>query len=88
MGQHAQAQHVTVNLHYTGSSVQLAVADDGWGIPLQTLDDGPAAGQGIAIMRERACQLGGEFSLESKPGHGLRLSVMVPCPDHGAQSQR
>lgn len=77
---HAQAEHVTVDLQYNKDSVCLIVADDGQGVVLQTLDDGRGQGQGIANMRDRVRQLGGELSLESRPGHGMRLSATVPCP--------
>lgn len=79
--QHAQAEHVTVDLQYNKDSVCLTVADDGQGAVLQTLDRGRGSGQGIANMQDRARQLGGELSLESRPGHGMRLSATVPCPD-------
>jgi signal transduction histidine kinase len=77
--QHAQAQRVTVNLQYRADDVRLSVADDGRGVAPGALGDGPDAGHGIANMRERTRLLDGEFDLKSKPGHGLRLSVSVPC---------
>ena len=79
--QHSQARHVTVNLQYTGDGVCLVVADDGQGLELKALDDETGVGHGIANMRERVRQMDGELSLESKHGHGLRLSVTVPCAD-------
>ncbi len=79
--QHAEAGHVTVDLRYAGESVCLTVADDGKGIALDDLGDIISPGHGIANMQERARLMEGEFMLEREPGHGLRLSVTVPCGD-------
>ena len=77
--QHAQAQQVTVDLCYTSGDVRLTVADDGCGMALGKLKDGQNSGYGIANMRERTRQLEGTLDLQSKPGHGTRLSVTMPC---------
>ncbi len=33
---------------------------------------------GLLGMRERAQSLGGEFQLISEPGHGVKISVIIP----------
>jgi signal transduction histidine kinase len=33
---------------------------------------------GVSVMRERAKLLGGEFTLESAPGQGTRVTVELP----------
>jgi signal transduction histidine kinase len=35
-------------------------------------------GIGLESMRERAESLNGEFSLESRPGRGTKIYVMLP----------
>ncbi len=85
--QHARARQVTVNLLYNPDGVCLSVADDGRGLGPEAAGNGPHSGQGLANMRERARQLGGELSLESKPGQGLRLSVTAPCRNEGRRRE-
>lgn len=57
--------------------VRVVIRDDGVGMNL----DAPRAGYGLILTRERARNLGGMFSLSSRPGHGLRVAVEVPL-DH------
>jgi signal transduction histidine kinase len=80
---HAQATRVTVSLSATplsqesngglGHEVRLVIYDDGVGYPAW---DEQSAGLGIGIMRERAATIGAALSLESKPGHGTRVSLI------------
>ena len=34
---------------------------------------------GMAGMRERATQMGATFSLDSSPGQGTKVELVVPC---------
>jgi signal transduction histidine kinase len=79
--QHAGAAHVTVGLAYQGDETVLTVADDGKGLDLADLDNGHR-GQGMVNMRARAMMLGGELIIDSAPGQGTSLSLVVPC-QHG-----
>jgi signal transduction histidine kinase len=72
---HASAKRVKVSIEHDGPQVRLAVEDDGIGF------DPGAAGPGtlgLAGMRHRAERLGGSFSVESAPGRGSRVEVVVP----------
>ena len=52
--------------------IHLAVQDDGKGFePRQR-------GLGLLGMEERVTHLGGEFQVESTPGHGTILNVVLP----------
>ena len=60
-----------------GSTLTLVVDDDGTGFD-------PSArvgsrGAGILGMRERAAALGGRLDLETSPGRGTTLRLVVPC---------
>ena len=78
--QHARAANVVLELGEDASALRVAVSDDGVGFDVaQTLDQ--AAGQGhlgFLGMRERALMLGGEFHVESRPGHGTRIAIRIP----------
>ena len=70
---HARARHCAVRLTVGESWVDIAVTDDGAGLP-------PAyrPGVGIQSMRERAEELGGSFSLEAAAGGGTRVRARLP----------
>jgi signal transduction histidine kinase len=65
-------------------SVAITVRDDGE-LRFEVRDDGigfAAAGGGLGVgltnMRDRLAAVGGEFSVESKPGHGTRVTGRIP----------
>jgi signal transduction histidine kinase len=80
---HGAATHVTVSLDRRPGLANLAIVDDGSGFPRQIR---PEIGQGLGLpgMRERAEQLGGELTIESKPGLGTRIALSIPLPEIGA----
>jgi signal transduction histidine kinase len=53
--------------------LELEVTDDGLGVPSEVLE-----GVGLCSMRERACELGGSFSVERRPVGGTRVCVEIP----------
>ena len=72
---HAAAQHVTVSLRFGRASVALAVQDDGAGLAGEAGGEG---GFGLAGLRERAEQLGGDFSAGPRDGGGFALEMVLP----------
>ena len=77
---HARARNVFVNMVKKDEKLSLSVEDDGVGFDLEkamkaTIRKGPL---GLLIMRERAEQLGGDFTVESQIGKGTQLLVEIP----------
>jgi signal transduction histidine kinase/ligand-binding sensor domain-containing protein len=73
---HAQATRIIVRLSRANGMVSLVVSDDGRGFDPGEL--GASGGLGLVMMRERATQLNGTFTVDSAPGRGTRISVAVP----------
>lgn len=78
---HAGATDVAIAISETDRELRLEIQDDGRGF---TVTETPAAtpakrrGHGLASMKARAAQLGGELTIESKPSHGTRLRLRLP----------
>jgi two-component system, NarL family, sensor histidine kinase UhpB len=72
---HSGAARIEVRLRRRGDGgVELEVADDGRGFAF----DESEGGLGIAGMRERALLIGGELTIESRPGRGTTVRLAVP----------
>lgn len=77
---YARAKKVFVNLVNKDEEVSLSIEDDGIGFdPKRVVQTaGEEMPLGLLIMRERAEQLNGEFTLDSQVGKGTHLLVEIP----------
>jgi signal transduction histidine kinase len=71
--QHAAARHVKIAVQQEAGSLRLAIEDDGKGFDAQQ-----ERGMGLLGMQERVGYLGGKFVVESSPGKGTALKVVLP----------
>lgn len=69
---HSDASHCRASVARKGQQIRLTVVDDGRGGVIQE-------GAGLAGMRERVKQAGGEMSVESR--QGVTVTVRVPLAD-------
>ncbi len=76
--QHADAKRVVIRLTYTPQRVQLAIDDDGSGFDPGRVS---AARFGLRGIKERARLLGGRLQIESEPGSGTSIDVLVELED-------
>jgi signal transduction histidine kinase len=75
VSRHAEAATCRVSLYRDEDGGVLEVDDDGRGFdPTRTT----AAGQGLRNLRERAERLGGQAEIDSAPGQGTRIRVIIP----------
>jgi signal transduction histidine kinase len=73
---HGNARHATVEL-FVGELLRLRVADDGEGFdPLYTAEK--EGSYGLLGMRERAADVGGRLYVDSTPGGGTVIDLVVP----------
>ncbi|MDY0743080.1 sensor histidine kinase [Paucibacter sp. R3-3] len=71
---HANARRVRIVTRHYGSYVEIRVEDDGDGFDLQTAQ----RGRGLKSQQKRAQRLGGHLNIESRLGHGTRMSLRLP----------
>jgi signal transduction histidine kinase len=71
--QHAQAKTARVSVCENAGSILVEVQDDGSGF-----DPDRMRGLGLLGMEERARHLGGTFAVDSRPGRGTNVRVMLP----------
>lgn len=87
----AGAQLVEIELRREGRDFWVRVRDDGAGMdgealrragdPFFTTKPGRRIGLGLALLRQTAEELGGEFSILSAPGRGTEVRARIPW-DH------
>jgi two-component system sensor histidine kinase UhpB len=77
---HAQVRQARIVLVYQSQEITLKIEDSGVGFnPVQSF--APPRGWGLAGMRERVESVGGQLSIESRPGIGTIVEVAVPVFD-------
>jgi len=89
VARHAHARNVQVRLWVDDPPdpvLYLSVRDDGVGAPARALDD--ARSYGVMGMRERAGHFGGKLSIDSAPGQGTRVRLVMPLHLPVAPSSR
>lgn len=78
---HSKATHAGIEITYQISMVKIVVKDNGVGFALDKLEAMIARGNshfGIMGMRERVELLGGRMDIESEPGAGAKLTMIIP----------
>ena len=77
---HARAQQVDVYFSYDEQQVILEIRDDGEGfvVPARWINLARQGHLGLVSAHERAQAVGGQFIVESAPGHGTLVRVVVP----------
>jgi two-component system sensor histidine kinase UhpB len=81
VARHADAREVSVGLRTDADGLELVVRDDGRGFEpgaASTTGGGDGGGLGLGGMAERARLVGGELTIESRPGGGTELCLRVP----------
>ena len=77
---HANAGSIAVELQFDRDAITLRVTDDGQGFTPDFTGD--ALGHyGLANMRDRAKELGGDLSISSTPKHGSTVEATIPLDE-------
>jgi signal transduction histidine kinase len=77
---HASAHQVTLSTRMDGSEVLLSVQDDGIGFKWREQGKKALKDQGFGLfsIRERLSHIGGRLTIDSQPGKGSRICLIVP----------
>lgn len=78
---HAEASQVQVQFNFDAEAAYLEIKDDGKGfvVPNSWVELARQGHYGLAGAAERVDLLGGTFTVESHPGEGTIIRVMIPC---------
>jgi two-component system, NarL family, nitrate/nitrite sensor histidine kinase NarX len=86
---HAKAHTVRVLLRCRSpGNYLILVEDDGVGFEGAAPKGNPGEHIGLSIMEERARRIGGDFSIESEPGEGTRVELIIRSSKSEATLQR
>jgi signal transduction histidine kinase len=80
---HSGANNAKVTVAQSAAGIEVRVADNGGGF-----DPARTRGLGILGMEERVKRLGGNFSVESKPGQGTMVGALLPVVPSGQSDSR
>jgi PAS domain S-box-containing protein len=74
---HSHARHTLVHLRFSDAETLLEICDDGVGfVPSAAAS---AGGLGLASLTERAQKIGARLDIDSAPGSGTQIRVVVPA---------
>jgi signal transduction histidine kinase len=73
---HARPDRIRLRLGHQDGQVAVTVADDGGGFDPAMAEQ--HHGLGLGLMRERVAELGGTFQLDSTPGRGTSVRILLP----------
>jgi len=82
VAKHAQASTVRLQARVVAAGLCLSIQDDGRGFDVAALRNQtqPQAAFGLLAMVERVRLLGGTLTIDSHPGRGTRLEMVIPSP--------
>lgn len=76
---HAGASEVVVSIGYARAGLAVQVSDNGSGMAAEVLAAGHKSGHwGLVGMRERAARIDAALTIDSSPGGGTRIGLLVP----------
>jgi signal transduction histidine kinase len=81
---HSKSKNVTISLHREDNELVLQITDDGVGFEVSRITRIEESGRGAGLfsMKERMRLLGGRCRIESSPGKGTKVNVLVPLKEN------
>ena len=79
---HSKAKQVSVKISFLPNTVEINIKDNGIGFDIKEVEERAKEdilhGFGLSTMKERARLLSGSFIIDTKPGSGTNIKVVVP----------
>jgi len=75
---HAHTDHASVQIEYLPEYVNLVICDRGVGFDPERVRESESPPWGLLGMQERAVLLGGQLAIDSAPGKGTCVTVIIP----------
>lgn len=75
---HAHPHRIRLAVEFRDDACTLKILDDGCGFDVHSLSEPSNNHYGLLGMRERVERLGGKFTLQSSPGAGTQITIVVP----------
>lgn len=72
---HADCQNLSISIKTSGNNIHIEITDDGKGFN----PDKKRKGIGISNMINRIESFNGEMTIYSRPGHGTKTEIRIPC---------
>lgn len=76
---HAEAKRILIELERAQNVTRLVISDDGKGFNPQSPESSPGPHFGLLGMRERVAKMSGQLTLNTAPGKGCTVTVIVPA---------
>jgi signal transduction histidine kinase len=88
VGKHAGTNRANLRMsRLDGDRVRVVVSDEGVGFaPIRPASAAATSGFGLFSIRERLEPLGGSLTVESQPGRGTRVTLIVPARGEEAEA--
>ncbi len=83
---HSSASELEVRIWRSGDTLRAVVADDGKGFKMD--ESTPWGHFGLMDMKDRAKLAGGEVNIQSAPGRGTRVELVLPLPRSSSTPSR
>ncbi len=78
---HSEAENVQISFTASEKELHLKVKDDGKGFDCLTVNKEESRKYGLAIMQERAEEIGAQLQIESVPGKGCTIILCLPLTE-------
>ena len=75
---HAAANTINAAIDYVSNQLELSIADNGRGFEMPAGENENNSGLGIRNMHNRAKLIGASFSINSVPGNGTEVKIVLP----------
>jgi two-component system sensor histidine kinase DegS len=78
---HAQATQVKIVIDIDTDTIRVSMEDNGKGFDPAIVEEDEYLTHGLALISKQIVELDGTIEIDSKPGEGTRIAVMLPASD-------